>query len=116
MNMPHAFWKFPTTRVILDCTEIFIQIPSSLLAQSESWSNYKHHNTLKCLVGVTPNGLVSFVSELSGGRVSDVKITKQTEILKKCSPGDNIMCDRGFELKAHLPEGVTLNMPPFKGL
>ena len=36
MNKPHAFWKFPTTRVILDCTEIIsIQIPSSLLAQSE---------------------------------------------------------------------------------
>ena len=70
-NMPEEFAEFATTRIILDCTELFIQRPSAMLAQSEKWSDYKHHNTWKLLVGVTPNGQVSFLSDLWGGRVSD---------------------------------------------
>ena len=27
--------------------------------------------------------------------------------------GDNIMVDRGFDIKDIVPEGVTVNMPPF---
>lgn len=56
--MSDEFAKFATTRIILDCTEIFIQRPSAMLAQSETWSDFKHHNTLKQLVGGTPNGQV----------------------------------------------------------
>ena len=70
-NMPQEFAQYATTRIILDCTELFIQRPSAMLAQSETWSDYKHHNTWKLLVGVTPNGQVSFLSDLWGGRVSD---------------------------------------------
>ncbi|CAH3176635.1 unnamed protein product, partial [Porites lobata] len=84
-NMPEEFAEFATTRIILDCTELFIQRLSAMLAQSETWSDYKHHNTWKLLVGVTPNGQV----------------------------GDNIMVDRGFDIKDIVPEGVTVNMPPF---
>ena len=32
-NMPEAFAKFPTTRIILDCTEVFMECPSAMLAQ-----------------------------------------------------------------------------------
>lgn len=38
-------------RVILDCFEVFIQRPSSLITRSETWSHYKHHNTGKFLDG-----------------------------------------------------------------
>ncbi|KAI8514872.1 hypothetical protein Bbelb_074630 [Branchiostoma belcheri] len=48
--MPLQFSKYPTTRIIIDCTEIFIEAPSAMLAQSQTWSNYKHHNTWKALV------------------------------------------------------------------
>ena len=75
-NMPDEFAEFATTRIILDCTEIFIQRPFSMLAQSETWSDYKHHNTWKQLVGVTPNGQVTFLSDLWGGRVSDEQINR----------------------------------------
>ena len=67
-NMPEKFVEFASTRIILDCTELFIQWPSAMLAQSEMWSGYKHHNTWKLLVGVNPNVQVS---DLWGGRVSD---------------------------------------------
>ena len=48
MHMPEDFKsKFPNTRVILDATEIPIQKPSHVDAQSVTWSSYKHKNTMK---------------------------------------------------------------------
>lgn len=38
--------QFPTTRVILNATEIPIQEQSNVESQSATWSNYKHKNTL----------------------------------------------------------------------
>ena len=39
--------KFPNTRVIIDCTEVFCEMPSSLLLNSELFSSYKNRDTLK---------------------------------------------------------------------
>ena len=112
-NMPQEFAQYATTRIILDCTELFIQRPSAMLAQSETWSDYKHHNTWKLLVGVTPNGQVSFLSDLWGGHVCDKQITRESGVLDLLQPGDNVMVDRGFDISNVVPDGVTVNMPPF---
>ena len=32
-TMPKYFSLYPTTRNIIDCTEVFVEIPSSMLAQ-----------------------------------------------------------------------------------
>lgn len=114
-NMPKEFARYPTTRVIIDCTEVFVETPSSLNLQSATWSNYKHHNTWKALVGITPNGSVSFVSDLFGGRISDKEITKESGILAMLDAGDNLMADRGFDIHNLMPEGTALNIPAFKG-
>lgn len=86
-----------------------------MLAQSQTWSNYKYHNTFKVLVGISPNGQVISVSKLWGGRVSDKYITDKSGLVQHLQPGDNVMVDIGFEIYDILPRGVGLNIPPFKG-
>ncbi|KAG0428865.1 hypothetical protein HPB47_024180, partial [Ixodes persulcatus] len=55
--MPPAFReKYPTTRVILDGTEIKCQVPSSLPLQSASFSSYKSTTTLMGQIGISPDG------------------------------------------------------------
>ena len=84
-----------------------------MLAQSETWSDYKQHNTWKLLVRVTPNGQVTFLSDLWAGRVSDKQMTRETGVLDLLQVGDNVMVDRGFDISAIVPAGITVNMPPF---
>ena len=74
---------------------------------------YKHHNTWKVLVGITPNGQVSYLSHLWGGRVSDKQITRESGVLDLLEAGDNVMVDRGFDISNIVPDRVTVNMPPF---
>lgn len=74
-KLPECFkQKYQKTRLILDATEIFIQIPGDFIVQSYTNSDYKSHNTAKGLIGMTPNGFITFISELHPGRVSDKEI------------------------------------------
>ena len=54
--------KYPSLRCTLDCTEIFIERPRHMELQAQTWSDYKKYNTAKYLVGIAPNGMISFLS------------------------------------------------------
>ena len=117
--MPEQFKeKFPSTRVIIDCTEIKCQMPSSLLLNSELFSSYKNNATLKwCLVGITPGGAMSFISQLYTGHISDREVVMRSGFLdQQFSNGDSVMADKGFTIDDLLPPGVGLNIPPFLGM
>ena len=48
-TLPRVFHpRFSKCRVIIDCTEIFIERANArnLTVRAQTWSNYKHHNTI----------------------------------------------------------------------
>lgn len=114
-HLPLSFkLKYPNTASIIDCTEVYVQKPRKPSAQAATWSNYKTHNTLKALVAIQPNGAFTFVSNLWSGNISDRKITEVSGYLDKVQEGDEIMADRGFQIRdLLLKKGALLNMPPF---
>ena len=116
-TMPADFKeKFPTTRVIIDCTEVRCEMPRSLLLNSELFSSYKNHVTLKGLVGIASGGAITFISQLYTGSISDREIVIRSGFLsQKFENGDTVMADKGFQIADILPLGVKLNIPPFLG-
>lgn len=112
------FWhqcrdKNAKSRVIIDCTEIFIERPRNVRTQALTWSDYKHNNTVKFLVGITPHGHIGFLSKAWGGRTPDQYIVKESGFLDIIDAGDEVMADRGFQIKEHLlMRHATLSIPP----
>ena len=87
LTMPASFRKFfKQCCVIIDCTEVFIERPHDLLARAQVWSNYKHHTTMKFLIGITPQGTISFVSDCVGGRMSDKEIVERSTLINHAPP------------------------------
>ena len=85
-NLPEMFMKhYSKCRVLIDCTEVFIETPSDLEVAAMCWSNCKHH-TFKFLVGITPNGAISYVSDAYGGRASDIFIVSDCGFLNLLQP------------------------------
>ena len=125
-NMPKDFKeKYPNNVCIIDCTELKIQVPSSLVKQSQSYSYYKSTNTLKSLVGVDAKGGFIFISQLYTGSISDKQIVHRCGLLnllaqkvslEEVLPGDAIMADKGFDIGSELSKlKLKLNIPPFLG-
>ena len=106
--------KFPKTRLIFYCTEVPIQKPSQPIAQLAAFSTYKNRNTVKVLVGMSPGGLITYVSPACGGATSDRQIVGRLGLPTKCDPADQIMGDKGFKVDdLFLPYQVTVNIPTF---
>lgn len=109
-----CFDAFPGVRVVLDCTEVFSQTPGHVKNKKKSYSNYKGHSTFKFLVGMSPSGAITYISDMWGGKASDNKITWESDLYDTLEVGDSVMVDRGFTIRDDLPAGVKLIIPPFK--
>ncbi|CAN8006813.1 unnamed protein product [Ixodes pacificus] len=100
--------------VVIDCFEIFIERPTSHMARSLTWSQYKHHNTVKYLIGIAPQGTVTFISRGWCGRSSDKLIAESCGILENLQPGDCVLADRGFTIQESIGlYCARLHMPAF---
>ncbi|KAK6171721.1 hypothetical protein SNE40_018159 [Patella caerulea] len=98
-NMPSNFKSaFPTTRVVLDATEIPVSKPQNVVAQSMTFSTYKNKTTLKTIIGCSPRGLVSYLSDSYGGSASDRQIIERSTLVNNnmFESKDSIMADRGI--------------------
>ena len=113
-NLPPCFTSFKNCCVIIDCTEIYIERPSNLNARAQTWSNYKHTNTIKYLIGITPVGAVSFLSRNWSGKVSGKEITNRSKFDDFVQNGDMVMADHGFTIEKELStRGTTLKIAAF---
>ena len=55
--MPYVFKeKFRNNQVITDGTGIAVEAPEAMHTRSVLYSDYKHHNTYKALIGTPPAG------------------------------------------------------------
>ena len=61
LGKAEKFSNSPDLKVIVDCTEIFTQKPSSLKANKEIYSNYKSHTTFKFLVAINACAAIVYV-------------------------------------------------------
>lgn len=114
-NMPSIFKElYPMCRCVIDCSEIFIEMPNNYKARNSTYSNYKKHNTVKFLIGISPFGTISFLSQCWGGRVSDKVLTQESGFLNKLEHGDVILADRGFTITDDVGvHGAKLEIPAF---
>ena len=113
-NLPKDFDLFPRTRCIIDCTEFAVEKPFRPKAQKETWSFYKHSNTAKLLVGIHPCGVITFLSKVYVGSISDVEIVKKSNFLDQIEPYDDVMADCGFNIRhLLLAKKATSNIPAF---
>lgn len=118
-HMPLKFLQKYSDKItiIIDCFEIFMETPNSskMQARANVFSNYKKHNTVKILIGVSCSGCIVFISDGFGGRISDKEIVKQSGFLDKILEGDLIMADRGFLIEDLLrTHNATVTYPAFK--
>ncbi|XP_061174797.1 uncharacterized protein LOC133183938 [Saccostrea echinata] len=112
-SMPKSFEEFSSARIAMDATEVTQDIPTDMNSQSLAYSNYKSRHTVKALTCVAPNAALVFCSDLYPGSTSDAAIVDHCGILEKLQAGDMILADKGFNIFDKLPNGVTLNIPPF---
>ena len=54
------------------------------------------HN--KVLIGISPQGVITFISKAWGGRTSDKYLTENSKFLNNLLPGDVVLADRGFDI------------------
>jgi hypothetical protein len=83
-------------RIILDCTEIYVQNPSKLDARKQVYLNNKHHNISS--FWLEPVHRWEYVSRMYGGRASDKYITSDSDDLLQNleSSKGSVMADKGF--------------------
>ena len=88
---PRSFKQhYPATRVNVQCRG------QMTLSHSKLHGLTKNRNTMMVLVGATPGGLVSYVSEADGGSASDRQMVERSCLPEMMTLGDEVMADKGF--------------------
>ena len=112
-SLPSSFQMYRNCRMIIDCTDVEIATPSSMDLQKHTYSKYRGMHSFKILLGVAPNAVITYCSKLYPGSVSDKAIVAKSGILEVIRLGDLILADKGFLIRDIVPEGVSVNIPPF---
>jgi len=87
---------FTSCRKVIDCTDIEITAPGLMSLQNATYSNYRGMNSFNVLVRVAPNAVITYVSKLYPGSISDKEIVKQSGLLNHMARGDLILAQKVF--------------------
>lgn len=94
--------KLSSVIIVLDATEIHVDNVWQTDAAWATYSNYKGKTTGKILIGITPAGAICYISDLFGGRATDVELVQQSGLMDRLvekgfsGQGMNVMADRGL--------------------
>ena len=113
LSAPSSFNQVGPGRVIIDCTDIKIATPGQMSQQNVTCSSYRGMHSFKVIVGAAPNGVITYVSKLYPGSVSDKAIVQQSGLLNHLTAEDLVPADKGFLIQDLVPNGVSANIPPF---
>lgn len=116
VNVPSYFRSYLKDRVtvVVDCFEIFIERSSVLRALAQAWSTYKHHETIKFLIGISMSGAIIFISPAFGGKASDKEIVLKSGFISHLKENNLVLADKGFLVEEEINEaGAFLRMPCF---
>lgn len=78
-----------------------------------TFSSYRGMDSFNLLQGVAPIAVITYSSNLFPNSVSDTVIVQESGVLHNIKSGDVILADKGFLIQGILPEGVSVNIPPF---
>ncbi|XP_078660785.1 uncharacterized protein LOC144905167 [Branchiostoma floridae x Branchiostoma belcheri] len=102
-TIPECFRRYDRLVSVIDCTELQVEMAGTLQARKETYSNYKNRDTIKFMVGMSPNLTVNFVSKAYGGRASDKHITlTSAAFINQLPPKSVIIADKGFNVSKEL--------------
>lgn len=104
-TMPEMFGPYSDTQVIVDCTKLLCEVPSSSLCK------FSTYTTLKAMVGVSPHGAITFVSCLYSGSISDGDLLKASGIIRLLDHDMAVMVDEAFKIDEIVP--CKIYKPPF---
>ena len=108
LHMPSCFRKFKGIRVIIDCSEFFVQKASHFARHGNVLQLQKPFN-LQMFDWCCPKWCHHITFE---GSISDTEIVKVVFLTNK--PGGLIMADQGFTIQDILMnKKVDLSIPPF---
>lgn len=110
--LPNSFKKNFSNKIviIIDIFEIPIQKPSNAETKAETWSSEKRKNTIKFLIGITPQNVICFLSEGYGGGTSDCNVIIESGILQNLGVGDSILMNKDFTSSDEGFHCATLNV------
>ncbi|XP_069011156.1 uncharacterized protein [Embiotoca jacksoni] len=103
-NLPAALRaSHPDCAVIIDCFTVPFEEPVSRGNQQQRvLPSYQRvgttYNVLKYLIGVAPQGVVTFVSRGVPGNVSDKSLAEGCGLLCKLLPGDVVLASRDLDI------------------
>jgi hypothetical protein len=95
---PLGFHAYPECTAIVDCIEIICDRPGTTYAhhKPELYSFYKKSCLFKFLVGVTSDGIISFLSKAYCANSRDDFVMQDSGFLNLLKPQDVIIADKSF--------------------